>query len=119
MSFFVSKSLEGQVDENCLMPDQKSSDKKEFVLFLKQLECKIINLKFENNPDINRVSIKCEANIHIVDNIFSKNLQGFIMLKENKILVYDFEIDEILKKDSDSYNITISARYEVNNVQNR
>lgn len=115
MSFFVSKSLEGHVDENCLMPNQKSTNEKEFVLVLEKTKCKIINLKFKND-EIKSVDIKCEANIHFVDSIFSKSLQGFIRFKTNKILVYDFEIDEILKKDSDSYNITISARYEVNNV---
>ncbi len=112
MSFFVSKSLEGHVDENCLMPNQKSTDGKEFVLVLEELECKIVNLKFKSDT----ISINCEANIHVVDNIFLKSLQGYIRFKKHKILVYDFKIDEILKKDSDSYNITISARYEVNNV---
>lgn len=114
MSFFVSESLEGQIDESCLMATEKTGDQKEFVLVLEKLECKIVKLRFKKDDHhIKYVDIKCEANIHVVENIFLNRLKGVIYFKEKKIEVFDFKIHEILKQDSDSYIIELSSRYEV------
>ena len=108
MSFFVSKSLEGHVDENCLIKHKEKNDKKEFVLVTDKLTCHVLEINFKES---NQAIIKCKGNIHVIDTMFNNCLNGQLIFKNSSIPVFDLKIHEILKKESDSYIINIFARY--------
>ena len=107
MSFFVSKSLEGHVDENCLIKNKEKNDKKEFVLVISELTCHVLEVDFK---EVNKAIITCKVNIHAIDRIFNNYLSGQLIFKNSSISVFDLKIHKILKKESDSYIINIFAR---------
>tara|TARA_A100001011_G_scaffold366206_1_gene418550 strand:+ start:175 stop:519 length:345 start_codon:yes stop_codon:yes gene_type:complete len=112
MSFFVSKSLVGKVDENCLIPSEESDTlSKEFVLETSNFVCHIQEVTF--SPD-NTVSVRCECNIHVIDSILdTKDNQGKIKFKNSSMIVTDLKIENIFKEDGDNYIVGLKATYSM------
>ena len=112
MAFFVSKDLEGRVDENSLLEDTHSENiMKEFVFQVEKVVCQILEVNFINDSElgISSVELECECNIHSIDHLIVTDLSGKIFFKNNTIEVSDLKIIKILKKDSDIYIIRLNG----------
>ena len=109
MSFFISKDLEGKVDENCLLQNKEAKVTNEFCLIFKEMTCQVSEIKF--NYDNNKLKIQLNCNIHAVDELCKTNLNCTLIFKNNIFQVFDIKIDKILKKDRDNYTVDICARY--------
>jgi hypothetical protein len=107
MAFFVSKDLEGRVDESSLIEiSDPKKELKEFVLEVDKITCKVIEVNFWTR---NIMSIKCEGNIHAVDKLTFSNSKCKVYFKNKSIEIDTFKIVNILKKDNDTYIISISG----------
>jgi hypothetical protein len=110
MAFFVSKDLEGRVDENSLIPNSSVERiSKEFVLQVDEVEFQIIEIKFFNNDIFDYAEIECECNIYAVDYLAFSKESGKIYFKNNTIEISDLQIIKILKKDNDIYSIRVNG----------
>ena len=107
MAFFVSKDLEGRVDESSLIEiSDPKKELKEFVLEVDEITCDVIEVNFLTH---NIMSIKCEGNIHAVDKLAFSNSKCKIYFKNKSIEIDTFKIVNILKKDNDTYIISVSG----------
>ena len=117
MSFFVSKALEGKVDENCLIPSEESDTlNKEFVLEIEEtpLVCCIRELSFVANQEQRSLVASIDCNIHAIDFLFTNpGSQARIRFKNSALLVEEIKIDNIFKKDGDNYIVGLTAHYTV------
>jgi len=110
MAFFVSKDLEGRVDENSLIEAEDRHDSlKEFVFEIDEISCQITKIKFFNNNDHDYAEIECECNIHAVDQLAFSSNTGIVFFKNKSIEVHTLKIVKILKKDSDNYTISVNG----------
>ena len=110
MAFFISKDLEGRVDENSLLDDMQNKDLlKEFIFQAGRIICQITEIKFFNNDIFDYAEIECECNIHAIDYLAFSKESGKIYFKNNVVEVSELKIIKILKKDSDIYNIRFSG----------
>ena len=109
MSFYISKDLEGKVDENCLLQNKESNLTNEFCLIFKEMTCQISEIKFNYCGDV--LNIKFNCNIYTIDELCKKNLNCTLIFKNKQFQVFDIKIDKILKKDRDNYTVDICARY--------
>lgn len=115
MSFFVSKDLEGKIDENCLIPNESIKTEREFVFIFKDSYCNIVEANFENGL-INIIKFKFDANIHVLDNLFEDyENKGKIIFKKSYFDLQDIQIEKIFKKESDNYILEASAVYHRGN----
>ena len=91
MAFFASKDLEGRVDESSLIDDSYTKNiLKEFVLEVGEVVCQIIEINFLENSALHYAEIKCEGNIHAVDQLTCSNIDGCVYFKNKSI-----EIDSL------------------------
>ena len=76
MSFFVSKSLIGKVDENCLIPGEELKKiENEFVLGLGESVCNIKDIHFlEDQLGRSVAKINFECNMHTFENLFVQKI---------------------------------------------
>lgn len=112
MSFFVSKSLSGKIDESCLLAnDNEKESKDNFLLVLENLKCNITEIRFIKNSK--KIKLKCTCNIHTVENLLFNKKQGKIIFNKKSIIVDDLKIIKIIKRDKDSYIIDMTLDYEV------
>ena len=111
MAFFASKDLEGRVDESSLIDDSYTKNiLKEFVLEVGEVVCQIIEINFLENDIFPYAEIKCEGNIHAVDQLMFSNNNGSVYFKNKLIEIDSFRIVKILKKDNDTYIISLNGR---------
>ena len=118
MSFFVSKSLEGKVDENCLIPSEENDTlHKEFVLEIDKFTCCIRDIEFSSNlPNSGTLVLKTnfDCNIHTIDYLVSNfKCKAKIRFKKSVLFIKEFKIENIFKKDGDNYIVGLTAYYTI------
>ena len=110
MSFFVSKEIEGKVDEKCLVTNQPTEDiQKNFYFSAHGLTCSLKSIEFY---DKNNFQIECESNIHFIDKINqgqNTDCVGKIVFKSSVISAEHVNIEKIIRGDSDNYIVTLSG----------
>ena len=115
MSFFVSKDLEGLVDENCLIPSEESDTlNKEFILEFDKYVCYIKELNFKKSDLKPKLEISFNCNVHTVDVLFKKlGGSASVRIKNTILSVEDLTIDNIFKEEDDNYIVRLTAIYEL------
>ena len=114
MTFFISKDLEGKVDENCLNNDYQN-EKLKFVFLFKNTVCNLSEVNFETiDSIIKTICFKFECNIHVLDKLFNDYHDvGEIVFKESRLSLSNISIEKIFKKQNDIYTLEASATYYI------
>ena len=116
MSFFISKDLEGKVDENCLIKNNDPENEKlKFVFLFNNTTCNLTEVGFGSIDSlIKTVSFKFECNIHILDKLFNDYHDvGKIVFKDSRLSLSNITIEKIFKKQNDIYTLEASATYYI------
>jgi len=115
MSFFVSKDLEGKIDESCLVPHEETPLSQEFVFKFDNNICDLIEIDL--NDVVKVINFSFESNIHVLDNLFSNNIdKAKIIFKNTYLDLTQVKIEKIFKRESDIYILEVSANYHRGNT---
>ena len=105
MSFFVSKSLENIVDEDCLIDDVSYE---EFTAYFKnESEDLFLGINSIRLLDENKIELLCNSNLAVIEKLFVSCCIRSLKLKKKSFAVQDGRIIEINRAAQDSYKVRI------------